>query len=472
MFIVEFEKIVKDAKGEVLPFDAWKNDAGLFYFDLYEGENELITGKQLETDENGNFISNKVVFEVDHDGSFRVVERLVGTNKKFYEKPGDGKVAQEIFLNPSAERRTISIISKQDLTYKGKEVYEVDPGKTWSMPDETIPIREHWKNALVSDPAYADLIQYGSTWIWDRPDSWLYGSTGSQIIHYTMNFNLTQEDIDNIVPRDDMSQPYAYAVPIWFAADNAAVLYVNGERVAYTERALAGREVPEYKEGFTNLTFDGFDGKLWDKVYYADLLKFLREGPNELVFYAANSINVEGDANNGDYDITNNPCGLIFASVITIEDRKEADNEYVNVQKPKYAHDGKPYNDSITATNYPEEYKNKSWGNWFTFVDLRVLDLAAGATIDMVNGNKLTKVGEATVKLVDGRLEIKVCGDVYVNKDGEVKSEIGARLYSSIKGIKNLNEGGHINADFVSIAYNDEPYLFIHAQNLLFYVWD
>ena len=315
-YVISFEKAVYDSKGNKVDFEDWKEDAKYFWFDLYLGD-ELKASRQLDG-------SSVVTFEVDSNDSYTVKERIDGTSD-YAAPPEEG-----ITVFPSVQKKTVSIISRD---FQEGGTFAVDPAGTWKMPGESRDIKTQWNETLAGDPAYADLAKFGPAWIWDRPDSWMWGTTGSEIIHYTTEFVI--DDLADIVLRDGASDPAKgkYGVPIWFAADNAAVLYVNGSLVRYTDMAIKGA-VENYYE-FTDLSDAGFDGNKWQKVYYADLYPFLQEGPNSVVFFAANSEHVAGDTQNDGYNITNNPCGLIFASVINMEKKLEGggDGEFANVQK-------------------------------------------------------------------------------------------------------------------------------------------
>jgi hypothetical protein len=185
----------------------------------------------------------------------------------------------------------------------------VDPNNVWT--NLGAPIRTLWTNAIsgaypIDWAAMMSIqTQAGTTaqWIWNRMDSWEYGFTGSNLINTVSDFHIQGEILEN-------------EVPFYFACDNAAVVFVNGERVAYTTVAFEGGRgpVPDNSAiGFTDFSDAAFNGDVWQHLYKVDIKGFLKQGANRIVIVAANS-----DENNGRWNIDNNPAGLIYACKFTV----------------------------------------------------------------------------------------------------------------------------------------------------------
>jgi len=180
----------------------------------------------------------------------------------------------------------------------------VDSRSQWLFSG--VPIKDYWNNTLIQKGYGSELnamtsIQtsdgVSATWIWDRDDSWEHGISGSLLVKCISEF-----DIDGDIVEDE--------IPFYFACDNAAVLFVNGQRVAFSEAAFQGRYVPSNPNDLlTDCSDASFDGEVWQHIYTADIKGYLVQGYNSVVIMAANS-----DSNDGRYDKTNNPAGLIFAS--------------------------------------------------------------------------------------------------------------------------------------------------------------
>ena len=181
---------------------------------------------------------------------------------------------------------------------------EVDYKNKWLFSG--VPIKDYWNNTLsaaypgefAAMKAIASADGETATWIWDREDSWTYGISGAQTIVYASRFNISGTINEA-------------SVPFYFACDNAAAMYVNGELVKFTEWAFKDRPEPGPTSAFR---FEGFgdavfDGAVWQHMYEVNIKGYLVQGYNEILIVAANS-----DDNDGIYDETNNPAGLIFAS--------------------------------------------------------------------------------------------------------------------------------------------------------------
>jgi hypothetical protein len=198
---------------------------------------------------------------------------------------------------------------------------EVDPGKEgvnsgwgeWMFGG--VPIREYWTDKIkesysVRFTKLEDIYlldedgetHHKPTWIWDRGDSWEHGVTGWNAVVCASRFY-----IEGTINES--------TIPFYFACDNAAVVYVNGERVGYTEEAFIDRVPPGETSNFkfTDFSDVAFDGEVWAHLYEVDIKpKLIEGGYNEVLVVAANS-----DENGGRWNKDNNPAGLIFASQFT-----------------------------------------------------------------------------------------------------------------------------------------------------------
>jgi len=173
------------------------------------------------------------------------------------------------------------------------------PGGIYNLPDT-------WNNAISAlgspDKDIVDkLLDLGAEWIWDDEDTYQYGVTGD-----VKEFKIPVE-----VPED-------VTVTFYFAADNAAVVYVNGKMAGWTTVALRGpAPIGAAYVGtsvFGGLTYGDFDGGWaggWVHAYAISI--DLEEGDNEIIVIAANSKQTVGTGTENDgYNTTNNPCGVVF----------------------------------------------------------------------------------------------------------------------------------------------------------------
>ena len=223
----------------------------------------------------------------------------------------------------------------------GGDVFEVNPEGKWTGEGRYTPhIREHWRNALtgVNAAIFNDIIKHEAdgvvpTWVWSTPEPWVQGVEGSQVILYTTEFEIPA----GAVLTGDQGNGHVW---LRFAADNAAVVYVNGRVPAqtqghgeynrgYTHFSIVPGQVPAYSEilagrGFKTLDCKSFCGRTWQHAYYVDIAPLLKIGENNKIeILAANSANCNcDDCKNDpqrDYNERNNPAGLIFSAYFTIE---------------------------------------------------------------------------------------------------------------------------------------------------------
>jgi hypothetical protein len=464
--------------------------------------------------------------------------------------------------------------SKFDIT--GKPI-EVDPEGKWKMPTSSDDIKTQWNKGIAGIEVLTNMNApegLKPTWIWDREFSWETGFTGSQIIVYTQKFDINGEIFED-------------EIPLYFACDNAAVIFVNDKKVAWTTEAFKdGREVPEAaEEGFKGLGHEHFDGSVWNKLYEVDIRPYLVEGEeNTIQILAANSAN-EPDPNspNHQWDIHNNPAGIIFGAVFTVlkmtpectgvlagatvfekwkrEQGKEDElaspfdgfdfrlysidevtgklcagdihflevdfsgvvtvgdlpvGKYV-IKEEKHAEweillpagkDGiyfeivrgqdeidviwedfdffglselgnlkvvnnkvikdvplGPRYSSVTATNDAGNPFIVPNSNHFTYAVLNRADLEAGRVIlDMVEGNKINKVGEVEVSLQNGKLCIVLDGV------GTFGATASATLFNPSNGnVHSGNSFKHNNEAVIDCPSGDVIYLYIHGNPFSFY---
>jgi len=198
-------------------------------------------------------------------------------------------------------KTTISIISGA----KSDDII-VDPYNTFTI--NGTPIKTYWNNNLGStyktELTGITAQEKTANWIWHRIDSWAEGFSGSNFINTVSEFN-----IDGEIAEDK--------VMFYFACDNAAVLFVNGKRVAYTP-SLEGKWIPETPDQvFPDFTSNGFEDtqEYWSQIVAVDIKSYLHQGSsNKIVIVAANN-----DENGDMYNTENNPAGLIYACQFTVE---------------------------------------------------------------------------------------------------------------------------------------------------------
>ncbi|MCL1804689.1 MAG: prealbumin-like fold domain-containing protein [Clostridiales bacterium] len=126
---------------------------------------------------------------------------------------------------------------------------------------------------------------------------------------------------------------------------------------------------------------------------------------------------------------------------------------------------GKSYG-SVTATNDANDPLIVPNANHFTYAMLNRADLEEGVTLDMVVGNKIDKVGEVFVQLVDGKIEITLDG---IGSFGAVAS---ATLWNPKNGNVHSGQGDknfkHNNVASIDCPAGDVIYLYIHCASWSF----
>jgi len=193
-------------------------------------------------------------------------------------------------------------------------VYEEEPVAWVSGKDFGIPVVHDgtgvnyilpnvWDGVLAGQPAYEALKLMGAQWVWDVENTYTYGTSGN-VYEESFEFNANE----------------AGTVTGYLAADNAAVVYVNGERAGYTIVAFntPGNPPAQYYDDFDfgAMDADVFSGGWadgWNYSYSFDIN--YKAGKNEIIIIAANSAYVEGHPANGSYNEQSNPCGVIFGFI-------------------------------------------------------------------------------------------------------------------------------------------------------------
>jgi len=212
-----------------------------------------------------------------------------------------------IIVNPPVVDPNGCVSTYYIMSGPGTKGVVVDPKSKWNLAGGT-DIKTYWSNTISATNPVEWAVMMGITindqkaqWVWDRDDSWEYGISGSQLVLGAIEFSLAGTIVDD-------------EIPFYFACDNAAIVFVNGKRVACTDFAFTGRTVPETIAEFGFSDAD-IDGQAWQHLYKFDLKDYLVEN-------AFNSIQVIGansDDNNGMYNKENNPAGLIFASTFSVK---------------------------------------------------------------------------------------------------------------------------------------------------------
>ena len=450
---ITFLKVVEDASGKAVDWTDW--DA--FSFDLYDGEDLIMSGATA--------VDGVVTFEselIKAGNTYNVVETIHGIGNLF-EAPlaGASFVANKTFTLNSSDRPSAAV--------------EVDPANSWGIGDG-LAIKAFWESKIQNQDALAAMKAItvdgvAPTWIWDRYDPWEYGKSGSASIYVVANMN-----IDGDIVGDE--------VPFYFAADNAAVVFVNGKIAGYTTKSFAAVGiVPEDDFKFNNFSDNDFGDLIehWSWVYTINIKPFLKQGNNEIKIAAANN-----DECGGKYDQTNNPAGLIYACTFEVA-QGSGDKQFVNTLKPEKCIEceeceaaggkmvdgkciipptfGQSYS-SVTATNDVKNPLVVPVSNHFTYAQLSRDALEKGVTLDLVVGNKIDLVGKIFVQLVDGEIVITFDGG---------KGSYGAAAFNVLPepsngNIHSMDGFKHNSPGTIACPAGDTIFLYIHFDNVKFYL--
>jgi len=114
---------------------------------------------------------------------------------------------------------------------------------------------------------------------------------------------------------------------------------------------------------------------------------------------------------------------------------------------------------SVTATNDANNPLIVANSNHFTYAKLTRAALEEGVVLDMVVGNKIQKVGEVFVQLVDGMIVITLEGS------GSFGAVASATLFNPSNGnIHSGNSFKHNNVSVIACPAGDVIYLYIHCS--------
>ena len=237
---------------------------------------------------------------------------------QLFKQPGDeGDDVGNVITMPDIFDGKYVILSLPSEIIKepiGTEAYEVDIYNNFYL--DGTPIKDYWNERMGGYMDSLKVIKNSkgkyATWIWDRPNPWIYGSSGAQAIVIASRFDIPEGY--EIVESEVM---------FYFACDNAAVLFVNGTYVAKTDCAFKGitKNLPGPGTPDT-WRFDGYTvnnfrdtGSEWQEVYGYDIKDLLQPGFNEILLVCANSDEHEIGLNN-----TNNPAGALYACEFSIQE--------------------------------------------------------------------------------------------------------------------------------------------------------
>jgi hypothetical protein len=409
-YTVTFAKEVVDFRGNPVALEDWIADRGLFTF-------TLVGYEPVQTAQPG--LDGMVVFSgLTKAGPFTVTETITGEGASRYVAPGESFIV----VDAVAQTRTLQLVSRANAA-TGGNVHLVDPGlqHRYYGPD----IKTLWNNNIAAQnpSGFAAMSAFNPDWVWSQADSWKTGITGSVVIHYNTSFVIGE---DEVLPA---------SIPMYFAADNAAVLFINGERVAYTTAPfhLAGMAAPNAIEDSIDVTFnfpqvDAGQDTAWNILYFVDLAEHIKgAGRYDVVFVAANM-----DEFGGRYNLDNNPAGLIFGAEIVLgKDKGVVNSVFTNTlaARPisRSAISGYTVNTGVITWNSDNRARRGS--NYFqmipagnsansydTYILLAPLaNVGSSISIDVIDGNSgngwwdlygqltLTRTGVDTLELSANR---------------------------------------------------------------------
>lgn len=436
--VIAFQKIVVDADGKAAAIA----DSDLLSFAIYDGDTEIVSGLKLDADGWVRYASEKIIAGVEYE-----IRETIGSD--LYED------AVKQFAAPNKEVKTVTIVSGPEKDANGLVSAEA-VGKNWDGTGSwngsvvnywTDQITGLYGNIMGSLFSVKTSVGEKAEWVWSRWDSWMTGYDGSEVILYTKFFDLTGFEL----PAE---------AKLYYACDNAAVVYVNGVYAGHTFNSIvddpSGKALGEYRFATLDYQTIRHQEEFWKHAYEIDIADLLNGGLNEIVFYAANSSNMQ-EGGVSIYTTENNPAGILFACQFdAVKEGSSETQTFKNVLKPVKKL-GSSYS-SVTGTNGPFVV---SGTNHFTYAKLDRAALEAGVVLDMVEGNKINKVGEATVTLVGGKLVISMDG----------KGTFGA-VASATPFNGNVHSGknfSHDNKSVIDCPDSDVIYLYIHCDSFAFY---
>lgn len=286
---------------------AWDNPTGyalseLMSFEIYAATEakDGYTGAALATSDPEYLDDSGVIF-FDYEftpGWYAVVEVLSEIGQKYFAVQPALYIYVSDGDNTYAPIDGVSVLESGD----GAAVYNMITDEDGFTVVVDVPQYDFWMQNITSSnsPEFVDsLLGGGAEFVWDVVDTLAYGYTGSWI-RITDNLEIPGEiDGDAI---------------FYLACDNAALVFVNGEYAGGTEEAFINR-AKRPQTIFGNLNHGDFDStpEAWRIIYGLDITELLVTGNNEIIVYAANTMDDPENYPEYQYNTDNNPCGVIYS---------------------------------------------------------------------------------------------------------------------------------------------------------------
>jgi|GEM_PF-5590694 len=452
---ISFVKTVEDADGKVVDWTDW--DA--FSFDLYNGDDVIMTGVKA--------VNGIVTFES---------EKIIPGQKYTVKETVSGELFEVASAEEFAANQTITFNSSE----RPSDAKIVDPSDSWNI--NGLPIKAFWESQMQNKDDLAAMMAItvngvAPTWIWDRATSWDYGVTGSESIVYINNVNIDGTIVDD-------------HVWLYFAADNAAVVFVNGKMAGYTEKSFnATGIVPGDNYKFSSFSDNDFGDLIehWSHVYKIDIKDFLKSGSNVIKITAANNDACVSEAYpQGKYDQTNNPAGLIFACKFEVA-KGGGNNQFVNKLKPAAKGSIKAtanLQETVTTQHHDPVYKVEAGTREGTLVTLSSTPFGNGQTyIKAAAGKQQIADSSPNNRPIDFFYTVEEREDgFYIVLDERITSaSIGAVGFDAVPSQQDFRAPSHSTVSHVygpiktmvssgnqdnQPAYTGDGYLYVHFQSI------
>jgi hypothetical protein len=312
-------RIMKTVNG--VPFGEWVAAKGLAIDAISELVDSMTFNAWLLTGKNGSRTGTSFPGVMALDGTitfatqgglpvgwYEIAETFSGSGQSFFNTATHSEV---VFLGRTGiSSEAVSFVSGVGVGTGDIVSHDGSGSITLVLPDV-------WNRALANDSNFQAMRALGAQWVWDMSDIDSVFATGITGDAISLAFPVT-------VAAD-------VTATVYFAADNAALVYVNGLLAAKTEVAFRSNSTIEIGDAYMGVNvfdkrdFFAFDGveHAWQNVYRAELQ--LTAGENVINIVAANSASTghidgygrfvrgtTGTPNDG-YNLYNNPAGLIFA---------------------------------------------------------------------------------------------------------------------------------------------------------------
>ena len=193
---------------------------------------------------------------------------------------------------------------------------------------------------------------------------------------------------------------------------------------------------------------------------------YFEDGMPDLHFYFDGASAVSGpDGNRVFFDNeSKQQGGLIISARATLETSVGEYVEYWQGERTPYKYYKSSSEGSVTATNDYTKPTIVGNSNHFCYAILDRAKLVEGITLDMVVGNKINKVGTASVQLVDGKIVITF-NDCESTSFGAVASNAPFNVSNGNVHSGNNNYGfKHNNVSSIACPAGDTIYLYIHGD--------